>query len=149
MGFPLPSETVFYSIERAIKAYRKFAQHNLSKHLEGLTIDQGMVLVLLDRHPDISQKEMAELVFRDKASLTRMIDLMVQKGYLKRSINEQDRRRFTLAITSKGRKAIEQSPPIVAENRRKALEGLSEEEINQLKTLLNKITQNCTQKDSL
>lgn len=148
MSFSMPTETVFYSIERAIKAYRKFAQRNLSKHLEGLTIDQGMVLVLLDQHPDISQKEMAELVFRDNASLTRMINLMVQKGYLKRSINEQDRRRFILAITSKGRKAIEQSPPIVAENRRKALEGLSEEEINQLKTLLNKITQNCIQKHS-
>ena len=92
MSFILPSETVFYSIERAIKEYRKFAQKKLSEQLEGLTIDQGMVLLFLDRHPNISQKEMASLIFRDNASLTRMINLMVEKGYLRRSVNPDDRR---------------------------------------------------------
>jgi len=143
MSFTLPSETVFYSIERAIKEYRKFAQKNLSEQLKGLTIDQGMVLLFLDKHPNISQKEMAELVFRDNASMTRMINLMVQKGYLTRSINEQDRRRFNIEITDKGKNAIELMPPIISENRKKSLEGLSEEEIAQLKKLLNKITENC------
>jgi DNA-binding MarR family transcriptional regulator len=143
MSFILPSETVFYSIERAIKEYRKFAQKKLSEQLEGLTVDQGMVLLFLDRHPNISQKEMASLIFRDNASLTRMITLMVEKGYLSRSINPDDRRRFVIEITDKGREAIDKMPSIITENRKKSLRGLSNQEVDQLKILLNKIADNC------
>lgn len=149
MHIPLPSETVFHAIEKSIKAYRKFSQKNISEVFPDITIDQGMVLMFLDRFPNLSQTEIAVLVFRDMASMTRMINLMVKNNYLKRSINEQDRRRFHLVITPKGKDVLLKLPPIIARNRAQSLEGISEHEQNQLKTILNKISANCTKINAL
>lgn len=144
MSITLPSKTVFHSIERAIKEYRKFSQKNISNQIEDLTIDQGMVLLFLDKHSELTQKEIAALVFKDNASMTRMINLMVNKEYLKRSINKVDRRRFTIEITDKGKKILEALPPIILTNREKSLQGITKEELIQLETILIKITTNCT-----
>lgn len=144
MSITLPSETVFHSIEKAIKEYRKFSQKNISNQIEDLTIDQGMVLLFLDKHSELTQKEIAALVFKDNASMTRMINLMVNKKYLKRSMNTIDRRRFTIELTAKGKEVLETLPPIILSNREKSLEGISQEEIIQLETILKKIAANCT-----
>ena len=144
MSITLPSETVFHAIERTIKEYRKFSQKNISNQVKDLTIDQGMVLLFLDKHSELTQKEIAALVFKDNASMTRKINLMVNKEYLKRSINNVDRRRFTIEITAKGKKVLETLPPIILSNREKSLKGITEKELIQLETILKKITTNCT-----
>ncbi len=137
------SSTVFYAIEKAIKSYRKLAQKNISKIVNNITIDQKLVLQYLNDYPDLSQKEIAELVFKDNASMTRMINVMVKKGFLKRSINNNDRRRFKIEITSTGLKILEVLPKVIFENRQKALEGISDKELIQLEQILNKIIANC------
>ncbi len=144
MNIPLPSETVFHAIESSIKCYRKFAQQNISEVFPDITIDQGLILLFLNKFPDMSQTEIAELVFRDNASMTRMINLMVKNDYLNRSINEQDRRRFNIEITPKGKDVLKRLPPIIARNRAQSLQGITEQEQEQLKNILKKMTANCT-----
>ena len=107
MKIKLPSETVFHTIESTIKDYRRFAQQNISEAIPEITIDQGLTLLFLNEHPDMTQKEIAELVFKDNASMTRMIQTMVNKNFIKRSLNSSDRRRFKLEITKKGREVLE------------------------------------------
>jgi DNA-binding MarR family transcriptional regulator len=143
MSIALPSETVFHAIERTIKEYRKFAQRNISESFNEITIDQGMVLLYLEKYPDLALKEIAELVFKDNASMTRMINLMEEKKYLKRSINLQDRRRFNIEISSKGKEILSQLPSIIKNNRKQSLKGISIHEISQMETTLKKIITNC------
>lgn len=138
----IPAKTVFYTIERTIKAYRKFSRQNFSKVVGDITIDQKLILQYLNDHPELSQNEIAELVFKDNASLTRMIDLMVRKGFLRRSINPRDRRRFIIELTTKGKDILEKLGPVIVENRKKAFAGISEEELLQLEITLNKIVSN-------
>ena len=144
MNVILPSKTIFYAIERAIKSYRKFAQKNISNSIDNISIDQGLVLLFLDKYPELTQKEIADLVFKDNASMTRMINLMVAKKYLKRSMNDDDLRRYKLSITETGREILEKLPSIISNNRRKALKDISKEELIQLNKTLNKIIANCT-----
>lgn len=144
MDIELPSETVFHTIESTIKEYRKFSQKNISTVLEDMTIDQGMVLLFLNEYPELTQKEIAVLVFRDNASMTRMINNMVQKKYLSRSMNDQDRRRFKLDITSKGKEVLNLLPTIIQNNRKSSLAGITKNELNQLGSILNKIKSNIT-----
>ncbi|QNJ97959.1 MarR family winged helix-turn-helix transcriptional regulator [Constantimarinum furrinae] len=144
MHIALPSETVFHSIESTIRAYRKYSQKNISEALSDITIDQGMILLFLDRYPELTQNEIADLVFKDNASLTRMINTMVQKEYLSRSINPDDRRRFRLQITAKGKEVLKTLPPIIQNNRNSSLKGITKNEQKQLETILNKIRANCT-----
>lgn len=143
MNNKTPTGTVLYLIEQAIKEYRKVSQRNVSKIVKDITIDQCLVLIILNNDDKISQNELAKLIFKDNASVTRMIELMVRKDYLNRTIHDEDRRKFNLKITEKGKKTLELLNPIVTLNRETALNGLSLEEINFLDKTLNKIITNC------
>lgn len=138
-----PTGTALYSIEKAIKEYRKLAQKNVSKVVKGITVDQCLVLIILNENKNISQNELANLVFKDNASITRMIELMVKNEYLTRTIHSEDRRKSNLEITDKGLKTLELIQPIIQLNRQTALNGLSLEEIALLDKTLNKIIINC------
>ena len=140
-----PQKTAFYSIEKAIKAYRKMAQKNISQVVSDITLDQIQVLTILDSNPECSQKEIAEILFKDYASITRMIELLVKKDYLLRQIHQQDRRMFHLVISEKGKDTIEILKPIILKNRQTALNNISIDEITKLSQSLNKIINNCTE----
>jgi DNA-binding MarR family transcriptional regulator len=138
-----PTGTVLYTIEQTIKEYRKICQKNIAEVVKDITIDQCLVLIILNNNTKIAQNELANLIFKDNASITRMIELMVKKEYLIRTIHQEDRRRFNLEITEKGIKTIELLEPIVQLNRQTALDGLSSEEMTLLDKTLHKIISNC------
>lgn len=138
-----PTGTVLYSIEQTIKEYRKISQKNIEKIVSDITVDQCLVLMILNENSNSSQTEIADLIFKDKASITRIIELMVKKDYLTRGINELDRRKFNLEITEKGKTTIELLMPIIKQNRKTALRGLSNNEIELLDAILYKIISNC------
>jgi len=137
------NETIFYVLEKSIKTYRQLAQRNISDAGHDITIDQWLVLKSLYDEPDITQKQIATMVFKDYASVTRMIELLVKKGFIKRAMHPTDRRRFLLSVTKTGEKLIKQPEETIKSNRAKALKGISKKDIEQLNRTLNKIISNC------
>jgi MarR family transcriptional regulator for hemolysin len=135
--------TIFYALEKAIKTYRQFAQRNIRQSGMEITIDQWLILKTIKDEPDLNQKEIATKVFKDHASITRIIELLVTRGFLQRSAHETDRRRYRLQLTTYGLDAYHQLVPIVSANRTTALQGLSDQEVKQLFRLLGSITENC------
>ena len=136
-------DTVFYTIEKAIKSYRKFAQKNISAHKLDITIDQWLVLKTLVDDPEISQKEIAKKVFKDYASITRIIEILVRKKFLNRTFHSADRRRFQLKLTAAGNRIYKKLTPIIESNRKSALKGISKKNISVLSELLSQVTENC------
>ena len=145
MNLKAPTDIVIYSIENAIKSYRKFAGNNLKKVESNITVDQALLLILLKNSPELSQGAMAEILFKDYASITRMIDLLVRKKYLTRNENQEDRRRKELILSKTGEEILKKLFPIIESNRNQALKGLSNSELKQLDSLLKKIINNCRQ----
>lgn len=142
MKIDTPTATVLYAIEETIKAYRKLSQQNITVVVPDITVDQALILIIIDRN-DKNQSEIADLVFKDYASMTRIIKLMVKKNYLTKTVDDTDKRKTKLKITKKGKSIIEQLKPIIQKNRETALNTVSDEELKQLYKTLKKITQNC------
>lgn len=138
-----PTGTVIYLIDQAIKEYRKLAQKNIRTVIKNITTDQGILLMILDKDLNVTQNELAQLVFKDNASVTRMIELMVKNGYISRTIDSQDRRKHNLLITQNGKSTLDSLEPIIQKNREKALNGLSPDDIYTLNKILTKIITNC------
>lgn len=134
---------IFYQIEEAIKTYRMYAQKQIKANGLKITIDQWLVLKSLKENPDFTQAELAEKVFKDSASITRILDLLVQSEYVEREINSNDRRKFNLSVTSKGESILADTYAVVLQNRKKALEGINENDIQIMSETLKKISQNC------
>ncbi len=137
-------EVFFYTLEKSIKVYRKYAQSQITNKGFDITIDQWLVLKTLEQNKQLSQNQIAELVFKDVASLTRIVELLVKKKYVKRKISDSDRRKFDLEISDAGKSIIKDIHPIILENRKQALKALRKEGIATLKLQLEKIITNCT-----
>ncbi len=142
MNLEAPTSTVLYSIEEAIKMYRKLSYHNISALIPDITVDQGLILMIIARS-NKTQSEIADLIFKDYASMTRILKLMITKNYITKSVDSDDRRKTKLKITEKGEKTLKIIEPVIKNNREQALKNISEKELNQLYETLNKITQNC------
>ena len=136
-------QVLLFTLEKSIKTYRQFAQRQIDKAGIDITIDQWLVLKSIQDWPDISQHQIAENVFKDFASVTRMIELLVKKEYLQREFHKTDRRRFNLVITKKGQAVIQKVIPVITANRKQALKSLTKEEIEMNKVFLNRIIENC------
>jgi DNA-binding MarR family transcriptional regulator len=142
-----PEQTIFYSIEESIKSYRQFAQKNINDKGFDITIDQGLILNIIHENSGISQKEISRKAFKDHASITRIVELLVKRDLLKRDFHSEDRRRFDLSLTDLGRNILANIEPIVDLNRKNAIEGISIEEMEIVKNVLKKITGNCKNKN--
>lgn len=136
-------QIIFYSLEKSIKSYRQFAQKNITKKGFDITIDQWLVLKTIENNVGMTQQQIALNVFKDYASITRIIEILVTKNFLERDFHSADRRRFDLSITKLGIETLKRLTPIIESNRKQALKGFAQSEIELLKNSLNKITENC------
>ena len=138
------TDIIFYTLEKSIKTYRQFAQKRISEKGYNVTIDQWLVLKILHDNEGITQQQLAEIVFKDYASVTRIIELLVNKKYIQRDFHSSDRRRFELTLSAEGKKLLLKIQDDIDENRSKALKGISKSETETVRKTLNKIISNCT-----
>lgn len=136
-------DVLFYSLEAATKAYRRFAQARMSGAGIDITIDQWLVLKTIHESPDVTLQQVGVAVFKDFASITRIVQLLEGKGLLRRKPHPADGRRSELVLTSAGESVIRTVEPIAQSNRRHALDGIDGDEIALLRAVLKRITDNC------
>jgi DNA-binding MarR family transcriptional regulator len=126
-----------------MRSYRQFAQSELKKHGFTITIDQWLVMKCLMENPSIPQTEISERVFKDNASVTRIIELLVKAKYISRKANKKDRRRSDLSVTQLGVETLNAVNELVLQYRAKALNGVSQEEINRTMEIMTLVYENC------
>ena len=126
-----------------MRSYRQFAQSELKRHGFTITIDQWLIIKCLLENPDMSQIEISERVFKDNASVTRIIELLVKAKYVSRKVNKADRRRSQLTVTKLGEETIAAVNKLVLVYRAKALNGVSLEEIDNTMRIMTIISENC------
>ncbi|MFN8274517.1 MAG: MarR family transcriptional regulator [Flavobacteriaceae bacterium] len=137
-------ETInFYLLDKAIRTYRMYSQKKLKENGYKITVDQWLIIKVLMENPGVSQQEIAEKVFKDNASVTRIIELLVKSKYLHRKVNPKDRRTSILTVTPEGEDIIEKVQSLVLQNRKIAQTGLTLEELENLNATLKKIIKNC------
>ncbi len=136
-------KVIFYVIDKTIKTYRQFGQRRLTEAGLDITIDQWLVMNSFVANPDISQNEIAEKVFKDSASVTRIIDLLVTKKLLKRNVHPADRRRTQLVLTQKGEELLAAAQKVVNKYRSQALKDIEDNHLDKLRNTLQNIIDNC------
>lgn len=137
------NDLIFYNIEKAIKTYRMFAMKRIRNNGYKITTDQWLIIKSILENPDITQQDIAKNVFKDNASVTRIIELLVKSNYLTKEENLSDRRKSHLKVTQDGEAIIENVNDLVIENRKIALKDITEEELNITTSTLKKIIENC------
>jgi DNA-binding MarR family transcriptional regulator len=102
-----------------------------------LTPVQYAALTTVGMEPGIDQATLAGLIAYDRATITGVVDRLVQKGLVVRQASK-DRRAHALQITDEGRKTLEGIEPAVEAAQRIMLRGLTRDEAATFMRLLRK-----------
>ncbi|MCH7412904.1 MarR family transcriptional regulator [Belliella sp. R4-6] len=131
-----------FLLDRTARKVKQYAQQKFNLGEFDITVDQWLVLKNLAENELLSQTELAQLVFKDHPTLTRIIDILSKKGYVERIPHPQDRRSFQLHLTEDGIEKVESLKPQVASIREKAWENLDSKDFEEFKRILNTIYNN-------
>lgn len=125
------------SIAIARRLQKKFNTSGLN-----LTIEQWSVLYHLWKEDGKSQQELCNATFRDKPSITRLVDNLEKAGLVKRVASENDRRINKVQLTKQALKLQEETMALAEETLNEALEGVPPEHINLCKEVLQRVYDN-------
>ncbi|XLS28266.1 MarR family winged helix-turn-helix transcriptional regulator [Flavobacteriaceae bacterium M23B6Z8] len=79
-----------------------------------------------------------ERMISKMSNTTRLVDKLILKGYVQRSICQTNRRKVEIRITAAGIESLEKMDIAVANTEKTIVKNMSEEELKQLNHLLNK-----------
>lgn len=137
-----PYSSYSFLLDRTARRVKQYAQQRFKELGFNITVDQWIVMKHLYEHDSMKQNELADLLFKDNPTLTRIFDLLCDKGLAVRNIHPDDRRSFIVNLTKEGIKKVEQLNPKIKDIRLQAWNGLSERDFNHFKKVLNTIYQN-------
>ncbi|MHC1704406.1 MAG: MarR family winged helix-turn-helix transcriptional regulator [Tenuifilaceae bacterium] len=109
---------------------------------EELTTDYWFILSSLWEEDNVSHNILAERVSRDKASLSRTLDIMEQKGLIKRLSVDDDRRGSKIALTRKSYEIRDKATLLAMNFTQNEFNGLSPIEVKELVRMLNQVFNN-------
>ena len=112
----------------------------------GLSPGQPKVLRFLSAHDSCMQKEIAEALDIEPATVSRLLANMEQNGLVARSTPAERRRAESVSITEEGRVAFARWEMVCHTVEEQSLQGFSEEEGQQFLKYLCRMYQNLTGK---
>jgi DNA-binding MarR family transcriptional regulator len=121
----------------ARRLQRKFNQASLN-----LTIEQWSVLYHLWKEDGISQQELCNSTFRDKPSITRLVDNLEKLNLVKRTPSKHDRRMNMILLTEEARQLQEQCMELANQTINEALESVPVDKIDICKEVLQIVYDN-------
>lgn len=109
---------------------------------EGLDLTQVQYAALwtIGEEPGLDQARLAGAIAYDRATIGGVVDRLVAKGLVQRSVSRRDRRARELTLTPRGQALLERVRPAVERLQSDILQGLDAGERAQLVALLKKAT---------
>ncbi|MCP5420258.1 MAG: MarR family transcriptional regulator [Gammaproteobacteria bacterium] len=108
----------------------------------GITGPQWVTLVQIANGRADTASDLCRNSACDTGSMTRMLDRLEQKGFLRRERSAEDRRVVYLRLTEAGKALYPQLPPVAVKVLNRMLRGFSREELETMKGYLRRIMDN-------
>ncbi|KAF5065526.1 MarR family winged helix-turn-helix transcriptional regulator [Methanobacterium aggregans] len=133
---------LIYQIYGSARLLRFQLQKLLDANEPNFTPEQAFLLYKLYMDDGQSQRQLADKILNDYPNITRLIDKLENKGYVRREIAENDRRMFKIYMSEKGKSRFNSFIPLIMHEREKLLEGISSDEEKIVKNVLKRIEEN-------
>jgi DNA-binding MarR family transcriptional regulator len=109
-----------------------------------ITIEQWSILYHLWKEDCLSQQELCNRTFRDKPSITRLIDNLEKQSMVKRMPSKTDRRINMVCLTDAAKQIQNLTIDMAKKTMSEALEGVKKEDIEIVKIVFQKVYDNLT-----
>ncbi len=136
------SELYSFITGKASTAIARRLQKNFKQAGVDITIEQWSVLYHLWKEDGLSQQQLCDATFRDKPSITRLVDNLEKLGLVKRMADKNDRRINKVCTTPEAQKLQELSMEVANRTLNEALAGVTNGQIEIAKEVLNMVYEN-------
>ncbi|MFR9165726.1 MAG: MarR family winged helix-turn-helix transcriptional regulator [Dysgonomonas sp.] len=133
--FPIINGKVSMAINR--KLYRNFKKEGID-----ITPEQWTVLAFLWKEDGVTQQKLCDSTYKDKPSMTRLINNLAKLNLVTRKNHETDKRSNIICLTEKGHALEEKASKAVNETVKYALRGIDEKGLEQVKQILKIVFDN-------
>lgn len=134
---------IFGIIHKVDNQIKREIDQIATKH--GLTGIQSFFLKCIYENADnrdLFQKDLEKMFDIRKSSVSTMISCVEKKGYIKRESIPTDKRINKIVLTEEGKKKYEEVDSELKKYKYELLEGFSDDDIEKLYSMLQKISQN-------
>jgi DNA-binding MarR family transcriptional regulator len=126
----------------ASTALARRLQKNFKQASIEITIEQWSVLYHLWKEDGLSQQELCNRSFRDKPSITRLVDNLEKLKLVTRVASKDDRRINLIYLTEAAVSLQEQTMNMANQTLNEALQGVSKDDIELCKAVLQQVYEN-------
>ena len=127
---------IFFLIVKAEQAVTSYFRQELVKSGLKITPGQSGVLFLLEKKSPRNMSELSGQLEMDNSAVTRIVDRLEKGGFVKRELNNNDRREFLVTITDSGMKEIKGAKSAVSKLNKKMEKNFSSSELDQFRRVL-------------
>jgi len=127
---------------KASTAIARRLQKNFKLANLDITIEQWSVLYHLYKEDGLSQQQLCDATFRDKPSITRLVDNLEKLKLVRRVASKEDRRINKIYITEAAQKLQEQTMELANQTLNEALTGVTNGQIEIAKEVLQMVYDN-------
>lgn len=140
MSYILDETSIVWLISKS----RYLLKRKLQEELKGydISLEQWAILSRVYRAEGCNQKKIAEMSLKDRAAVTRILNILEDKGLVKRKNSSCDKREFLIYLTDKGHALYNKTSAVMSQNSHEIDSMFSESELGQLEQLLNKLISN-------
>ena len=136
------SELYSFITGKASTAIARRLQKNFKQAGIEITIEQWSVLYHLWKEDGQSQQQLCDATFRDKPSITRLVDNLEKLGLVKRTSSKNDRRINKICLTPEAENLQVQTMEVANQTLNEALVGVTNGQIEIAKEVLNMVYEN-------
>lgn len=138
----LLSKEVAVEINLTACQLKQFIASKLKEQGVPLTPEQFMLIDLLWNMGAMTQQKLADLMHKDKNSVTKLVDAIERKGFVIRQQSKEDRRSNILILTDKANELKPDAKQKGIDILDSMLEGIGEDELRRFLATLKKISNN-------
>ncbi len=136
------SNSLVYLLERSTRQTKLLLQHEFDQAGLKISVDQWIVLTRIAEVPAQNHKQIANSTAKDPASITRILSILISEKLVKKVNDKHDHRSVLVFPTLLGINILVKCKSKVESFRKVASKGLSQDDLNTLKQLLDKLFEN-------
>lgn len=145
----LHESAIGYVIARSCHIMRREFKATIDSAGHDLTPEEWGLLNRLWEHDGRRQAELADATFRDRTTVTRLLDGMVEKGLVRRETDPSDRRAVQTWLTPEGRALRRRVIPFIEELLHRAMRGIREKDLKTTIETLRRMQSNLADSDDV
>lgn len=131
-----------YMLGRTFRVYKNLMVSEFKKQEIDLSFEQFVMMQMLNSDCSLIQQDVANHLQKDKSIIVRQINVLLERQYVVRLTNKDDKRKKNLNLSKSGMDILNQMKEIAFRVSNQLLSGVADNELDTFHRVLLKVQEN-------